>query len=37
MLELDYPTPGFIAYTNIQSMTDQSINPALISLIDWLF
>ena len=31
------PTPGFVAYTNIQSITNQSINPALNSLIDWLF
>jgi hypothetical protein len=37
MLNLDYPTLGFIAYTNIQSITNQSINPALINLIDWLF
>jgi len=26
------PTPGIIAYTNIQSITNQSINPGLNSL-----
>ena len=31
------PTPGIIAYTNIQSITNQSINPGLNSLIDWLY